>query len=325
METRLMSRRGFATWLAALAGTAVQAQPMATARPLRLVVPYAPGAAADQLARTLERPLTQALAQPIVVDNRAGAGGTLGADMVAKAAPDGLTLVLGNDATHATNLHLARSFPYDPVRHFTPVALVAFNPIVLVVHPSLPVRTVDELLRHVRAHPRELSFGSSGIGTPYHLAGALLNERAGLDLVHVPYKGGAPALTDLLGGNIQVLFASLATVLPHMQRGHVRALATTGSKRLDALPQLPTMAETLPGYALGGWLALFAPAELPTPQQARLNAAVNQVLGREDIRTALLQAGQMPAGGTPQALAELVAAELVQRSRLVKAAGIDAE
>lgn len=327
MSSTRLQRRGVLALLASLPLTAARdalAQGYPD-RPIRLVVPYAPGAAADQLARVLARPLALALGQPVVIDNRAGAGGTLGADMVAKAPADGYTLLLGTDATQATNLHLARKFPYDPLRQFTPLALAAVNPIVLVVHPSLPVRSVAELVRYAKAHPRALSYGSSGIGTPHHLAGELLNERAGIAMVHVPYKGGAPAMADLLGGAINVLFASLATALPHIQNGQVRALAVTQARRHGGLPQVPAIGETLPGYALAGWLGFFAPAGLPGPVQARLHAEINQALAEDAVRSALEQAGLVPTGGTPQALADLVQEELATRGRLVKAAGIEPE
>ncbi len=323
MSSTRLHRRGVLVllgglpWLAAR-GARAQGYPD---HPVRLVVPYAPGAAADQLARVL----AQALGQPVVIDNRAGAGGTLGADMVAKAPADGYTLLLGTDATQATNLHLARKFPYDPLRQFTPLALAAINPIVLVVHPSLPVHSVAELVRYAKAHPRTLSYGSSGIGTPHHLAGELLNERAGIAMVHVPYKGGAPAMADLLGGSINVLFASLATALPYIQNGQVRVLAVTQAQRHGGLPQVPAIGETLPGYALAGWLGLFAPAGLPGPIQGRLQAEINKALAEDAVRSALEQAGLVPSGGTPQALAELVREELATRGRLVKAAGIEPE
>jgi tripartite-type tricarboxylate transporter receptor subunit TctC len=327
MDSTRLHRRGVLALLAGLlllAGRGVLAQSYPE-RPIRLVVPYAPGAAADQLARVLAKPLTQALGQPMVIDNRAGAGGTLGADVVAKAPADGYTLLLGTDATQATNLHLARKFPYDPLRHFTPLAPAAINPIVLVVHPSLPVRGVGELVQYAKAHPRAPSYGSSGIGTPHHLAGELLNERAGIAMVHVPYKGGAPAMTDLLGGTVNVLFASLATALPYIQSGQVRALAVTQAQRHGGLPQVPTIGETLPGYALTGWLGFFAPAGLPATIQARLHAEINKALADGAVRAALEQAGLVPSGGTPQALAELVREELATRGRLVKAAGIEPE
>ena len=327
MEPPTLRRRGALVLLAGLPlltgrGALAQGYPD---RPIRLVVPYAPGAAADQLARVLAKPLAQALGQPVVVDNRAGAGGTLGADVVAKATADGYTLLLGTDATQATNLHLARRFPYDPLRHFTPLALAAINPIVLVVHPSLPVRSVAELIEYAKAHPQALSYGSSGIGTPHHLAGELLNERAGIAMVHVPYKGGAPAMTDLLGSTINVLFASLATALPYIQNGQVRALAVTQARRHAGLPQLPTVGETLPGYVLAGWLGLLAPAGLPAPIQARLQGEINKALADAGVRAALEQAGLVPSGGTPQALDALVREELATRGRLVKAAGIEPE
>ncbi|WP_298236413.1 tripartite tricarboxylate transporter substrate binding protein [uncultured Azohydromonas sp.] len=327
MSSTTLRRRGALALLASLPllaarGALAQGYPY---RPIHLVVPYAPGAAADQLARVLARPLAQALGQPVVIDNRAGAGGTLGADMVAKASADGYTLLLGTDATQATNLHLTRKFPYDPLRHFTPLASAAFNPIVLLVHPSLPVHSLAELIQYAKAHPRALSYGSSGLGTPHHLAGELLNERAGIAMLHVPYKGGAPAMSDLLGGSINVLFASLATALPHIRNGQVRALAVTQAQRLSGLPQVPTIAETLPGYVLAGWLGFFAPAGLPAPIQARLHTEINKALADETVRSALEQAGLVPSGGTPQALAELVREELATRGRLVKAAGIEPE
>lgn len=241
-------------------------------KPLRLIVPYAPGAGADQLARAVGERLGASLGQPVIVDNRAGAGGTLGADAVAKASPDGYTVVLGTDATHATNVFLSKKFPYDPIKSFTPIAPVAVNHIVLVVHPSLPVKNVAELIAYAKANPKKLSFGSSGNGSAHHLAGELLNEKAGIDIVHVPYKGGGPAMTDLIGNSIQVLFASYATAKPHIDSGKVRALAVVEDKRLGPLP---TIGETVPGYAISSWFAFFGPANLPPAVVSRLNADIN--------------------------------------------------
>ena len=256
LRTALCHAIGLATLLAAAAAGA-QTWPD---KPLRLVVPYAPGAGADQLARAVGEQLGPGLGQTVVVDNRAGAGGTLGADAVAKAPPDGYTIVLGTDATHATNIYLSKKFPYDPVKSFTPIAPAAVNHIVLVVHPSLPVKNVAELIAYAKANPKKLSFGSSGNGSAHHLAGELLNEKAGIDMVHVPYKGGGPAMTDLLGNSIPVLFASYATAKPHIDSGKVRALAVVEDKRLG---QLPTIGETVPGYAISSWFAFFGPVNLP--------------------------------------------------------------
>lgn len=294
-------------------------------KPIRLVVPYAAGAAADQLARSVGERLSQALGQAVLVDNRAGAGGTLGADYVSKSAPDGYTVVLGTDASHATNVFLAKKFPYDPVKGFTPIAPAAVNHIVLVVHPTLPVKTVAELIAYGKANPKKLSFGSSGPGSAHHLAGELLNEKAGLAMVHVPYKGGGPAMTDLMGNSIPVLFASMATARPHIDSGKVRAIAVVEGKRFHGLPGLPTVGETVPGYAIESWFAFFGPPGLPAAVTARLNAEVNKALAQPVLRDALEKAGMSATGGRPEDLAALLKSELAQREKLVKTAGIEPE
>jgi tripartite-type tricarboxylate transporter receptor subunit TctC len=291
-------------------------------KPLKLVVPYAPGAAADQLGRAVGERLAQSLGQPVLIDNRAGAGGTLGADAVARSAPDGYTLVLGTDASHATNLYLSMKFPYDPVRSFTPIAPAAVNHIVLLVHPSLPVKNVAELIQYAKARPGKLSYGSSGIGSAHHLAGELLNEKAGIAMVHIPYKGGSLALTDLLGGSVQVVFASLATAQPHIDSGKVRALAVVEGQRLKSLPQLPTVGETVPGYEISSWFGFFAPAGTPAAAVQRLNADINKALAQPALREVLEKAGMSATGGKPEDLTALLRSELATRSRLVKAAGV---
>ena len=311
------------TLWAAFAGPAVaQSYPD---RPVRVVVPYAAGAAADQLARAVGERLAQSLGQPGVGDNRGGAGGTLGADNVAKAPPDGYTIVLGTDASQATNVFLTRKFPYDPVKSFTPIAPAAINHIVLVVHPSLPVKSVGELVQYAKANPRKLSFGSSGTGSAHHLAGELLNEKAGIDMVHVPYKGGGPAMTDLLGGTLQVLFASMATAKPYIDGGKVRVLGVVEDKRFHGLPNVPTIGETVPGYAIASWFAFFGPAGLPQPVVAKLNADINKALATPALRDTLEKAGMSTTGGRPEELAALLRTELAQREKLVKAAGIEPE
>ncbi len=294
-------------------------------RPIRLVVPYAPGAAADQLARSLGERIGPALGQSVIIDNRAGAGGTLGADNVAKSPADGYSIVLGTDATHATNVHLTRRFPYDPVKSFTPIAPAAVNNIVLVVHPSLPVKTVAELIAYAKANPGKLSYGSSGKGSAHHLAGELLADRAGIDLIHVPYKGGGPAMTDLIGNSIPVLFASLATARPHIDSGKIRPLAVIEQNRFAGLPDLPTIGETVPGYAISSWFAVFGPAGLSEPVTRRLSEEINRALAQPALRDLLEKAGMTAAGGTPAELKQLVETEVEQRARLVKAAGIEAE
>ena len=294
-------------------------------KPVRLVVPYAAGAAADQLARMVGERLTQGLGQTVIVDNRGGAGGTLGADNVAKSAADGYSIVLGTDASHATNIFLSKKFPYDPVKSFTPIAPAAVNHIVLVVHPSLPVKTVPELIAYTKANPKKLSFGSSGPGSAHHLAGELLNEKAGLDMVHVPYKGGGPAMTDLIGNSIPVLFASMATAKPHIDSGKIRALAVVEDKRFHGMPNLPTIGETVPGYAIASWFAFFGPTGLPPAVIGKLNTEINKALATPALREALEKAGMSATGGKPEELAALLKIELAQREKLVKAAGIEPE
>lgn len=294
-------------------------------RPVKLVVPYAAGAAADQLGRLLADQLARDLGQAVVVDNRAGAGGTLGADVVAKSPADGYTLVLGTDASHAANIFLSKKFPYDPVKSFTPVAPAAINHIVLIVHPSLPVKSVAELVQYGKAHPRQLSFGSSGPGSAHHLAGELLNEKAGIDMLHIPYKGGAPAMTDLLGGTLKVLFASMATAKPYIESGKVRALGVVEDKRFHGLPDLPTIGEAVPGYALTSWFAVFGPAGLAPAHVARLNGALNKALASTAMREALEKAGMTATGGTAEELGAFVKAELVLRDKLIRAAGVQPE
>ena len=321
----ILWRRLAAAAIAIAATLPATAQTNYPARPVRLVVPYAPGAAADQLARGVGERLTQGLGQTIVVENRGGAGGTLGADNVAKSAPDGYTIVLGTDASQATNVFLAKKFPYDPVKSFTPIAPAAVNHIVLVVHPSLPVKSVAELIAYAKANPKKLSYGSSGTGSAHHLAGELLNEKAGIDMVHIPYKGGGPAMTDLIGGSIPVLFASVATARPHIDSGKIRVLAVVEDKRFPAMPNVPTVGETVPGYAISSWFAFFGPAGLPAPVVARLNAEINKALAQPAFREALEKAGMSATGGMPEDLAALVKVELAQREKLVKAAGIEPE
>ena len=303
-------------------GAAAQTYPN---RPIKLVVPYAAGAAADQLARLVGDRISQSLGQPIVVDNRGGAGGTLGADVVAKSSSDGYTILLGTDASQATNVFLSKRFPYDPVKSFTPIAPAAINHIVLVVHPSLPVKTTAELIQYAKTHPKELSFGSSGPGSAHHLAGELLNEKAGIDMVHVPYKGGNPAMTDLLGGTLKVLFASMATAKPYIDAGRVRALAVVESNRFHGLPNLPTIGETVPGYSISSWFGFFGPANLPEPVVIKLNSAINGALSAAATRETLEKSGMTASGGTQQELGALVRTELAVREKLVKSAGIEPE
>lgn len=294
-------------------------------RPIRLVVPYASGAASDLLGRILAERLGGPLGQAIVVDNRPGAGGTLGADNVAKSSPDGYSLVLGTDASQATNMFLNKRFPYDAIKSFTPIAPAAINHIVLVVNPKFGLKSLPDLIRYGKAHPGTLSFGSSGPGSAHHLAGQLLNERAGLDMVHVAYKGGNPALTDLLGGQLQVLFASLSTVKPYLDSGKLSALGVVESTRVKDLPQVPSIGEVLPGYEINSWFAVLGPSGLPQPIVTRLNTEINKVLAEPKVVDLLEKNGMSPWTGTADDLARKIKSELQTRERLVRAAGVEAE
>jgi tripartite-type tricarboxylate transporter receptor subunit TctC len=269
--------------------------------------------------------LASSLGQPVVVDNRSGASGNIGSEAVARSAADGYTLLLGTDATHASNLHLTTQPTFHPSRDFTALSLAALNPIVLVVHPSLPVNNLQELVAYVKAKPQQGGFGSSGSGSPHHLAGELLKQRTGAPLVHVPYRGGGPALNDVMGGQLPMLFASLITVLQHIQSGRLRALGVTSLQRFEALPQVPTLAESLEGFELNSWLAFFGPARLPEPISKRLSDEIITVLRDPDIRTRLRDSGLVPVGSTGAELAEVVRRDLEQRGRLIRAANIKPE
>ena len=294
-------------------------------RPIRLVVPYPPGASTDGLGRMVAQKMTESMGQTVIVENRGGASGNIGSDLVAKAAPDGYTFLLGTDATHTTNLFLFRNFPYDPEKNFTPLTLAVKNIIVLVVPPALPVRSLAELIDYGKANPGRLAYGTSGTGSPHHLSGELMQQMTGVPLVHVPYKGGGPALTDLLGGQIPMLFASLVSVQQQIRGGKVRALGVTDATRYRGLPDIPTVGETLPGFEITSWLGFFGPAGLPRPIVARLNDEIVKSLKKPDVYQKLEATGLEVVGNTPEQFAAIVKRDIETRGALVKAAGIKPE
>ena len=322
-----MKRRDITAWLTAAPwGLSSWAQSTAYPdRPIKLVIPYPPGASADAMGRLVAQKIATPLGQPVVVDNRSGASGNIGSDAVAKSTPDGYTLLLGTDATHASNVHLSANPSFHPVRDFTPLSLATLNPIVLVVHPSMPVKNLTELVAFIKAHPQQGGFGSSGNGSPHHLAGELLKQRTGAPLVHIPYRGGGPALNDVMGGQLPMLFASLITVLQHIQSGRLRALAVTSTQRVEALPQVPTVAETLDGFEMNSWLAFFGPARLPEAIARRLSEEMAAAVRDPEVRTKLRDAGLVPVGSTGAELAEVVRRDVEQRGRVIRAANIKAE
>jgi tripartite-type tricarboxylate transporter receptor subunit TctC len=294
-------------------------------RTIKIVVPYPPGASTDAVARTIAQKLSDVFAQPVIVENRAGASGGIGSDFVAKSAPDGYTLVIGTDASHATNVHVAKNPLYDPVRDFTPITIAVGNVIALAVHPSFPANTIAELVEHAKRNPGKLAYGSSGSGSPHHLAGELLRQLTGIDIVHVPYKGGGIAVTDLMGGQIPMMFASLAAVVQQAKAGKLRLIGVIESTRYGGLPDVPTIGETVRGFELASWLGFFGPAGVPAPIVARLNAEMVKALHSSDVRARLEPLGLSIMAMTPEASLAMVKSETEKRGRLIKAAGIQAE
>ena len=324
-----VSRRSILRALTALSAAA-QAAPQAQAqaqgfpsRPLRLVVPFGPGGSTDLLARIVAAPLSERLKQPVVVENRAGAGGNIGADVVAKSAPDGHTLVMGSIGTHATNSLIYASMPYDPVRDFAPIALVGVATLVLVVHPSLPMRTVGDLVQALKARPQEFSYASGGVGASQHLAAEMFKYTTHTWMQHVPYKGSAGALADLLSGRVPIMFADLPLVLQHIQGGALRALGVCDPERCPALPDVPTISEAgVSGYASSAWYGLFAPAKTPAPALQRLQAEVVDIVRQPHVHKAIAELGARPGGPAGAQLRDFQQAEIQRWREVVRVAHI---
>ena len=309
------------TWilLAAAATAAAQAYPNRT---VRIVVPIAAGGSTDVFARTLAAHFFEVWGQGVIVDNRPGAGGMIGSELVAKSPPDGYNLLMAY-TSHVINPSLWTRIPYDTQRDFAPVTMVAQVPSVLLVHPSLPVKSVRELIDFARRRPHEVDYGSSGVGTAAHLAGALFAQRAGLFLTHVPYRGGALAMYELLGGQISVMFGSVATSYANIRNGRIRGLAVTGTRRTVALPEVPTMSEAaLPGYEAIGWFALFAPAHTPGAVINRINTETVAMLNQREIRERFMAQGAEFSPSTSAELGERVRQEIVKWGEVVRTAGV---
>ena len=290
-------------------------------KPIKIVVPFPAGGIADLYARLIGSRLTDAWGQPIVIENRTGAGGNIGADAVAKSAPDGYTLVTGSFGTHAVNVSLFSTMPYDPVKDFAPIVLVIEAEGLLVVHPSVPAQNVPELIAYARANPGKLTFASAGMGTASHLAGELFKTMARVEMTHVPYKGNVPAITDLLAGQTSLLFATMPTVLPHAKAGRLRALATIGTARSAAAPELPTVAETLPGFDVNNWVGLLAPAGTPSDIVRRWNVEVNKIMQGADIRQRLVTEGARYTPNTSEEFGAFIKSEIAKWAPVVKASG----
>ena len=291
------------------------------AKPIKIVVPFPAGGIADLYARLIGARVSDGWGQPVLIENRTGAGGNIGADAVAKSAPDGYTLVMGSFGTHAVNVSLFSSMPYDPVRDFAPIALVLEAEGLLVVHPSIPAQSVLDLIAYGRAHPGRLTFASAGMGTASHLAGELFKTMARVDMTHVPYKGNVPAITDLLAGQTSLLFGTMPTVLAHAKAGKLRALATIGSARSAAAPDLPTVAETIPGFEVNNWIGLFAPAGTSAPIVRKWNGEVNKIMQSADIKPRLVTEGARFTANSPEEFGAFVKSEIARWAPVVKASG----
>jgi tripartite-type tricarboxylate transporter receptor subunit TctC len=316
-----MLQRGFLGVLLAFVAALACAQNYPT-KPIRLVVPFPPGGATDLLARDVAQKLTEAWGQAVIVDNRPGAGGNIGSELVAKSAPDGYTLEMGTVGTHAINASLYAKMPYDHVKDFTPVILVAGVPNVLVVNPAVPANSVAELISYAKANPGKLNFASSGNGTSIHLSGELFKVMAGVQITHIPYKGSAPALQDLLAGQVQMMFDNLPPSLPQIKAGKLRALAVTSLTRAPALPDVPTLSESgLPGFDASSWFGILAPAGTPAPIVAKLNAEVAKWLATPEAKEKLAKQGANIAGGTPDDFAKHISSETAKWAKVVKESG----
>jgi tripartite-type tricarboxylate transporter receptor subunit TctC len=308
--------------LAALAAHAAeQTYPM---RPVRLIVPYAPGGNTDALARLIAQRLTQSFGQQVVVDNRPGGNTLIGTELLARAPADGHTIML-TTLTFTVVPTLYKKLPYDTLKDFTPITLAVTLPNVLVIHPSVPAKTLKEFISHAKANPGKLSYASTGSGTSPHLSMELLKTLAGIDLLHVPYKGGGPALADLMGGQIAAQFIGLPVAMPHIASGKLRALGVTSGKRASVAPTVPTIGETLPGYELDPWFGVLGPAGMPKAVTERLHTEIARILRAPEMKDHLNSMGAEPAATSPPEFAAHIRSEIVRYTKIVKAAGIKVE
>ena len=287
------------------------------AKPIRLVVPFPAGGATDIMARAISQKLGERLGQPVVVDNKPGAGGTIGSGIAAKAQPDGYTVLLATSSTHAISPALGTKLPYDPVADFTPIAYVANAPSIMLVPNSSPAKTVKEWVEYARRNPGRLNYASSGNGTVVHLGTEYFKAQAGLFLVHIPYRGTALAIPDLMSGKVDLLFDSLPSGLPHVQAGRLRALGITSAKRSPLLPELPAISESVPGYETVTWFGMYGPKGLPAEVVDRINGAINQALRDRDVQERLARLGIEPAGGTPAQFAAMTDADRAKWKKII--------
>jgi tripartite-type tricarboxylate transporter receptor subunit TctC len=323
IRRRCLAALGAAPFIPAAA--VAQASAWSPGRPVRIVVPFAPGGSTDVTARLVAEALAERIGQPVVVDNRPGAAGNIASEHVARSAPDGHTLIMATTATHAANAVLYRNLPFDVRRDFTPVSLVAFTPNLLVVHPSVQANSVAELIALAKADPGKLNYGTAGPGSSQHLSAALFAQRAGITLAHVPYRGGAPVAADLIAGRIEMVFNAVIEVLPQVRAGQLRPLGVTTARRATQLPEVPAIGETLPGFELAVWVGLFAPAGTPAPAVARLSQEVAASLRAPRLRERIVELGSEPVGSTADDFAAFHAAKLPKVAELVRLSGATVE
>lgn len=294
-------------------------------RQIKIISPFATGGIADTFSRVIAQGLSESWGQPVIVENKTGGGGNIGSDFVAKAAPDGYTLVMGNIGSHAVNPYLMKNMPYDPLRDFQPVAYVLDAEGLLVVSPDVPSRSVPELIAYIKANPGKISYGSGGVGTTSHLAGELFKSLAKVDMTHIPYKGNAPAITDLIGGQTQVMFATMPTVLPYVKTGKLRALAVIGGTRSPSLPDVPTVSETLPGFDVSNWIGIFAPNGTPPSIVSKLNTEIVKVMQQPNVQKRLDTEGAKFKVMTPEAFGAFQKSEAQKWAKTIRDSGLKPE
>jgi len=311
--------------IAALTWAPAQAQTYPD-RPIKLVVPYAPGGSTDLLGRTVAAKMGESMGQTIIVENRGGGGGMIGSELVARAAPDGYTFLVGTGATHGIVKFTSKALNYDPVKDFTALTEAVEVPIVLAVHSSVPANNAKEFVEYVKKNPGKISFGSSGTGSPHHLAGELLKQITGIDMIHVPYKGAGPSMQDLIGGQIPAVFTTLSTAIPQMRGGKIKVLGLVEARRQPSVPDVPTIGESVPGYAMPrSWLGFFGPPGLPAPIVKRLNAELLKALHAPDTRAKLEAAGMPVIGTSAEEFATVVRDDIEMYRKIATAAGIQPE
>jgi tripartite-type tricarboxylate transporter receptor subunit TctC len=317
-------RRAVLGCMIALVAPAVLAQPYPS-KPVRLIIAQAPGSASDVIARLVGNKLSESMGQSFVIDARPGAGGILGTEAAARSAPDGYTLMIGNNSSHGANPALYEKLPFDAVKDFAPIIYFANTPYVLVVHPSLPVNNVKELIALAKSKPGQLNYGSPGNGSAHQLSSELLKLMTGINIVHVPYKGTTPAVTAVISGEVSILFSTVTAIQPHIKAGKVKGLAVATPTRSEMMPGLPAIAETLPGFEMLSWYVLLAPARTPPAIVAKLNAEMNKVLKLPDLKSAINNQGFEVLSGTPEQAGEFIKREIEKVRKVAKAAGIKAE